>query len=237
MLVYSFWKLVETPHLETSHWHVIWIDSVTRKLSIVQGLLLSRWEPHYCFLSPITAGNTFKFEITLMYDFTYVYTSHRMCWQAHWRGVGELLARTLCYKPARWVNNCISAHVVVRLEVDESERAVSPPKPPTSLYWGDCGVGEELNSPLPVWCMPQKGSLLTHSNKLEWERELLLLAEDAGWAGDLGPETVVYAEMVSDSVSGTREMKMTDDTSTVVVVSPCRCKEGLFQSVTVTPET
>ena len=52
MLVYPFWKLVETPHLETSNWHVIWIDSITRKLSIVQGLFLSRWEPHYCFLSP-----------------------------------------------------------------------------------------------------------------------------------------------------------------------------------------
>ena len=101
-----FGKLIETPHLETSHWHAIWIHSITRKLSNVQGLLLSRWEPQlYCLFSPITVGITLKFEITLMFYFVFVYTSHCMCWQAPWREVGELLARTLCYEPARWVQH------------------------------------------------------------------------------------------------------------------------------------
>ena len=45
--------------------------------------------------SLITVGITLKFEIALMFDFVFVYISHCMCWQAPWREVGELLARTL----------------------------------------------------------------------------------------------------------------------------------------------
>ena len=43
------------------------------------------------------------------------------------------------------------------------------------------------------------GALITYANKLEWEREQVLLADEAGWSEDLWPEPIVYFMSDSDS--------------------------------------
>ena len=48
-----------------------------------------------------------------------------------------------------------------------------------------------------------KGSLIVYANRLEWQKERLLIAQPAGWAEDLQPVTCQVVE--SDSSSGEEE--------------------------------